>query len=790
MSVTDKKLGIGPEGKTLLELLKESEELFDKTGKYWGLKELELYEKDKLKWERDRAYLRSLMVLARETAQRIAASPITRSIGETCWVLFTPEGDSVVVSTGIIVHVHTMSEDIKWMIRRGYEEYPGIKDGDVFTGNDPALGNVHTSDVHTLTPIFYKGVMVGWIGSVTHQVDIGANTPGHDIATSSIRFEDGLYMEAELTMRDGKVFPHYYERSRRGVRTPLYYDLDEKARMAGNEIAKREIIRFIDENGLQYYLKLIREIIEKSRRDYLARTSERLIPGRYIAVSFGETPFLMEAWQPHARDDWLHPLRTEITITEEKKWIVNIEGSSGTGPYPWNGGLSPFMGGFWVVMTQGIGYSETINEGFVKAMEFRLPEKSWANDPNPLLSRQTPWLFLIPQMQSIFQTLALGAFSRGIVEEGTGGYGVTADAFQGGGVTTGKTGHPPGIYYPISTFEIAGQGLGANAVRDGLDFGFAMWNPEADIGDVEEWERTQLGFIYLARRIRSNSAGYGERRGGSGYAHVGVFFGSKENIAQNLNLGYALVSAGLYGGYPQPTSYTLFASNVNWNKMIEDKVKYPISDNTFEPEFERALAKYAESFVRLKYAIHFPRILEEYDLYYFKQNGGPGYGDPLDRPLELCEKDLNEGVYTSEVMERIFGVLANYDEKTGLWEVDKHGSEELRKKLREERLNKAIEFSEFYKKERERLIMSKLIRPVAKMYKEQMEISPRWWMEFIEFWQLEENYAPEVENIEDYRKRALKKHENLINMYRNYLKSKGYEVEKIKYLLYGEEVRT
>jgi len=34
---------------------------------------------------------------------------------------------------------------------------------------------------------------------------------------------------------------------------------------------------------------------------------------------------------------------------------------------------------------------------------------------------------------------------------------------------------------------------------NGLDYGHAMWNPEADIGDVEEWERTQLGFIYLGR---------------------------------------------------------------------------------------------------------------------------------------------------------------------------------------------------------------------------------------------------------------------------------------------------
>jgi hypothetical protein len=65
-------------------------------------------------------------------------------------------------------------------------------------------------------------------------------------------------------------------------------------------------------------------------------------------------------------------------------------------------------------------------------------------------SRNTPWAFLIPQMTALYRAVALGAFARGIVEEGAAGYGVTADAIQGGGVTTGRTGHPPGIYYPIS----------------------------------------------------------------------------------------------------------------------------------------------------------------------------------------------------------------------------------------------------------------------------------------------------------------------------------------------------
>ena len=778
-------MGIGPNGKSLLELLKESENLYNSTGCYYGLcGDLSLYKKNPLKWERDRARLKSIMVTSREMATHIAASPITRSIGETCWVLFTPEGDSVVVSTGIIVHVHTMSEDIKWMIKNGYEENPGIRDGDMFVGNDPAIGNVHTTDVHELTPIFYDKSLIGWVGSVTHQVDIGANTPGHDITTSTSRFEDGLYMEAELTVRDGKMFPHYFERSRRGVRTPLYYDLDEKARKAGNEMAKREILKFVEENGVEYYLQLIREIIERSRRDFMERTKERLVPGRYRGVTFADSPLIWEAWQPQAKDDWLHPLSMEINIREDGSYHIDIEGSTGTGPYSWNGGLSPFMGGFWVIMTQLIGYSDIINEGYVKAINFRFPEKSWASDPNPYLSRQVPWYFLIPGMIPLYRAVANGSFSRGIVEEGATGYGMTADALQGGGYTNGRTGHPPGMYYPISTFEIAGQGLGANAVRDGHDYGFAMWNPEADIGDVEEWERVQWGFVYLARRVRANSAGYGEHRGGSGYAHVGIFYGSENNILQNLNMGKTFVASGLNGGYPNATSYTLLAKiNADFEGLVKDKFKYPLGDNPSQPEFEEMLSKYINSSIeRLDYATHYPRILDEFEFYYFKQNGAPGWGDPIDRPYDKCEEDLNEGIYTPDIMEKIFGVKAIYDFRNGLWKIDKEASDKLREEIKNQRLSKSISFSDFYKEERNIILSNKLIRPIAKMYNEQAIISPKWWNEYKEFWQLPESFIPKIENIEQYRDNVLMKNKMLIEDYKNYLKSIGYNIDQINYI--------
>src|SRR5690606_23002395 len=114
-----------------------------------------------------------------------------------------------------------------------------------------------------------------------------------------------------------------------------------------------------------------------------------------------------------------------------------------------------------------------------------------------------------------------------------------------------------GLYAPITTFEISSVGLGANAARDGIDHGYAMWNPEADMGDVEDWERIQMGLRYLSRRIKPDSAGYGRRRGGAGYETMGVFYGTEGALAFSLNQGYVFTNSGNAGGYPAYAAYTL-----------------------------------------------------------------------------------------------------------------------------------------------------------------------------------------------------------------------------------------
>ncbi|MHA1280778.1 MAG: hydantoinase B/oxoprolinase family protein, partial [Candidatus Helarchaeota archaeon] len=76
------KKTIGWDGKTLKEMLEESERLFKETGKYYGIEKLTLKEEDPFAYEKAYASLRGALVSARETALHVAASPIVKEIGE------------------------------------------------------------------------------------------------------------------------------------------------------------------------------------------------------------------------------------------------------------------------------------------------------------------------------------------------------------------------------------------------------------------------------------------------------------------------------------------------------------------------------------------------------------------------------------------------------------------------------------------------------------------------------------------------------------------------------------
>ncbi|MFP3693434.1 hydantoinase B/oxoprolinase family protein, partial [Burkholderia sp. SIMBA_048] len=74
---------------------------------------------------------------------------------------------------------------------------------------------------------------IGWVGGVTHVIDTGAVTPGSMSTGQVQRFGDGYQITCRKTGVNDQPLRDWLHESQRSVRTPKYWILDERTRIAG-----------------------------------------------------------------------------------------------------------------------------------------------------------------------------------------------------------------------------------------------------------------------------------------------------------------------------------------------------------------------------------------------------------------------------------------------------------------------------------------------------------------------------------------------------------------------------
>ena len=727
---------IGWDGQTLQEMLDESEQLLEDTGRYHGRDRLEMKEDEPFQYERMFARLRGALVNARETALHISASAIVREIGELAFQLYTPEGDCIATSTGIIVHVHTGSLAIKYMIEEDYEHGRSIQPGDIFCNNDNDLGNVHTADVHTLIPIFYDGELIAWADGVTHEVDTGGATRGHDQLASTTRYEDGLYATCEKIGENDEVYQDWRDRAERGTRTPMYWDLDEKCRVAGCHMIREALTDLVDEVGVERYQEFTREAIEEGRQTLESRVQERLFPGTYRDASFMPVPFKEEGWNPVSQKNMLNHLPVEMEVKEDGGLSLDMTGASPPGPHPYNCAEGSMQGGLWVSLTQCLLHDGKVNDGSYFAVDANFPEGSVVNPQDSSLSYHASWGSIMPSYQAVWKNISRAFFARGFREEVNTGYSESGDTMQGGGFN-----EVTDEYFPIAPFDLSCQGMGASASRDGLDYAYTMWNPETDMGDIEEWELIEQGLPFLSRHIKPNTAGHGKYRGGSGWETLRVVDRSYDtSLYKHVRPGVTNSTSGMHGGYPQAANYSVRVHDTDLEEQFEN-ADYPTSDKVpgdLEEDVDGDV-------VRTERGIYYPTTFENHDLVYYHMGGGPGYGDPLDRPFDLLKEDIEDEIYTPDVVEDVYGIVGDLDEEEREFEIDHEATEERREEIREQRREESQSVRSFMDEERERLVERDLSEPVRRMYSGVFDRGDGWTDEFREFWDLPEDFEINME---------------------------------------------
>ncbi|MFZ2296366.1 MAG: hydantoinase B/oxoprolinase family protein [Polaromonas sp.] len=729
-------------GKTLKQHRDEVLERTHRTGFYNGLEKLEFKDSDPITYEKLFSRIRGGLVHARETAKKIAASPIVEQEGELCFTLYNAAGDCILTSTGIIIHVGTMGAAIKYMIENAWEINPGINPGDMFTNNDCSIGNVHPCDIATIVPIFWEGKLVGWVGGVTHVIDLGAMTPGSMSTGQVSRFGDGLQVTCRKTGINDTPLRDWLHESQRNVRTTKYWILDERTRIAGCHMIRSLVEEVLQAEGIENYTRFAHEIIEEGRRGLQARLKAMTVPGVYRRVAFVDIPYDHEDMSLASEFGKMNSIMhapCEMTIRPDATWRLNFEGASRWGWHSFNANQVAFTSGIWVMLTQTLVPTARINDGAYYATEFKLPKGTWMNPDDRRTAHAYAWHFLVSGWSGIWRGMSQSYFARGYLEEVNAGNANTSNWLQGGGM------NQDGEAHAVNSFEPAACGTGACAIKDGLNHAAAVWNPEGDMGDIEIWEMAEP-LLYMGRNVKTNSGGYGKFRGGCGFETLRMVWKATDWSMYFMGNGYMNSDWGLMGGYPSATGYRFEAHKTDLEARIRNGESLPLgADRNPEDKGYESHISATAKVKRDQQCTTTEAIFENHDLYLNYMRGGPGFGDPLDRDCASVETDINNRFVLPEYAQKVYGVVISQGSDQ-VWSVDVARTAARRKAIRKERIARAIPTRDWMKEERARILTKHASIQVRHMFATSFGLSVKFKDEFKAFWDLPADWElPESE---------------------------------------------
>ncbi|WP_193188945.1 hydantoinase B/oxoprolinase family protein [Nisaea sediminum] len=194
--------------------------------------------------------------------------------------LFAPDGGLVANAPHVPVHLGSMSESIRTVIRLN----PDMKEGDVYVLNAPFNGGTHLPDVTVITPVFEGGKPIFYVASRGHHADIGGKTPGSAPPDSRHIEEEGVLID-NFKMVDGGVFREAETRAllssgRYPCRNVNENMADLAAQVAANETGAREVAKMIRQFGLETVHAYMRHV-QDNAEECVRRVIDALKDGSF-----------------------------------------------------------------------------------------------------------------------------------------------------------------------------------------------------------------------------------------------------------------------------------------------------------------------------------------------------------------------------------------------------------------------------------------------------------------------------------------------------------------------------
>jgi len=529
--------------------------------------------------------------------KKSAYSPNIKERMDHSCALFNHRKELVAQAEHIPVHLGSMAIAVKV----GLETYMGELDpGDMLLLNDPYISGTHLPDLTLIAPIFHDGTIIGYAANKAHHTDVGGKAPGSLAADATELYQEGLIIPPVKLIEGGRMNRELSNIIRSNVRTPEVQMGDIRAQVAANNTGIRRVNELVDLYGVETLHASMDSVMDQSERRMRHELS--MMPdGVYSAVDY------MEDILPGGVD-------VQIAVTITKKGDAVAFDYVGTSPQverPVNAPLGVTVAGIYFTLISVTDPTIPVNDGCFRPVTLSIPEGCMMNPrrPAPVAGGN------VETSQRNADTL-MRAFSQIVPDKvPAAGQGTMNNITIGGLLEDGS---------PWTFYETIGGGSGARPTGDGVD-GVHVNMTNTMNTPVEALE-SYLPLKFKSYRLRPNSGGPGRYRGGCGIERTWTLTSRKATLsvmAERNKIG----PWGLQGGHSgSPGIYTLI-------KADGETIKLP-SKCTVE--------------------------IHEGDTLMILTPGGGGYGDPRMRDPEIVQRDVANGLVSTESAAKQYGVKTSH----------------------------------------------------------------------------------------------------------------------------------
>lgn len=425
-----------------------------------------------------------------DTLRQFAFSLVIREQNDCSSILTNRDGNAIAMSRGGTPALSGCGSRTVRLVFENHFPPESLNEGDLIITNDPWIGGGHVFDFVAISPVFYKGELIGTATSVGHVQDVGGLVGALSTKASEV-YEEGAAIPPTKLYDAGERNDAVASIIRNNVRVPDKVLGDIESLQSANMIGAQRMRKLADDFGVDVFTSVGENLLDRSEdalREYLSGLDDGTY-SRSLTV-----PLLTEP-------DTEITIDTDVTIDGDSL-ILDFSGTSDQINNGVNAPITSTRAQIWYIVKCMALPDTDISDGFFRPVDIRAPEGSIVNctRPYPTAMRTiTTW----PTIWCVIQALGQ-AIPEKLMAEGAG---MTVANFSG----TDLDGEDF-IKTIFTTFPSSGM-----ATKDGLSPNFFPTNLRNEPIEITEQ--------YTPLRLESqnqipDTEGPGRHRSGFAQEHV------------------------------------------------------------------------------------------------------------------------------------------------------------------------------------------------------------------------------------------------------------------------------